>query len=233
MKVTWFGHATFRLDFADSAVLIDPFFTGNPSFEGERDKAVAGATHVLITHGHADHIGDAVEISKGTGATVMTNFELCMYLASQGLELFEPMNTGGTVDAGSFTVTLVRADHSAGLVESGVHVPLGNPNGVVVKAPGEPTLYHMGDTDIFGDMGLIAELHRPDIVIAPIGDRFTMGPETAALAVRRFFRPRAVIPCHYGAFPVLEPTADRFVAAMEGSGIQVVVPHPTTAVRID
>ena len=102
----------------------------------------------------------------------------------------------------------------------------------MVRAPGEPTVYHAGDTDVFGDMALIQELYRPDVVIVPIGDRFTMGPESAAFAVRRYFRPRAAIPCHYGSFPIIEPTADRFVAAMEGSGIQVVVPHKTVPVRI-
>jgi L-ascorbate metabolism protein UlaG (beta-lactamase superfamily) len=91
----------------------------------------------------------------------------------------------------------------------------------------------MGDTDVFGDMGLIAELHRPEVVIVPIGDRFTMGPETAAFAIKRFFKPKAVIPCHYGSFPIIEPNADRFVAAMEGSGIQVIVPHKTVGVRIN
>ncbi len=233
MRITWFGHSAFRLDFADRVVLIDPFFTGNPAFAGDRARAVVGATHVLVTHGHADHIGDTVEIAAETGATVATNYDLCMYLASKGLERFEPMNTGGTVDLGGFTATLVRADHSAGLVEAGVAAPLGNANGVVVKAPGEPTVYHMGDTDIFGDMALVAELHRPEVVMVPIGDRFTMGPETAALAIRRFFRPRATIPCHYGSFPIIEPTADRFVAAMEGSDLQVVVPQKGLGVRVD
>ena len=233
MRLTWFGHSAFRLEFADKAVLIDPFFTGNPGFEGDRDAAMQGATHVLVTHGHGDHIGDAVEISGKTGAKVVTNFDLCMYLATKGLKNFDPMNTGGTTDQGGFSVTLVRADHSAGLVEAGVGFPLGSANGVVVKAPGEPTVYHMGDTDVFGDMALIAELHRPDVVMVPIGDRFTMGPESAAFAVKRFFRPQAVIPCHYGSFPIIEPTADRFVAAMEGSGIQVIVPHKTMPVQVE
>jgi L-ascorbate metabolism protein UlaG (beta-lactamase superfamily) len=155
-----------------------------------------------------------------------------MWLASKGLENFDPMNTGGTTDQGGFTVTLVRADHSAGLVEAAVTFPLGNPNGAIVKAEGEPTVYHMGDTDIFGDMALIAEIHAPQVLIVPIGDRFTMGPTTAALAVSRFFKPKAVIPAHYGSFPIIEPNADTFVAAMEGSGIQVLVPHKHTAVRI-
>jgi L-ascorbate metabolism protein UlaG (beta-lactamase superfamily) len=233
MKITWFGHSNFRLDFADKVVLIDPFFTGNPSFEGERSRATAGATHILISHGHGDHIGDAVEISLETGAKVVTNYDLCMYLASKGLQNFDPMNTGGTTDQGGFSVTLVRADHSAALVEAGVGFPLGSANGLIVRAPGEPTVYHMGDTDVFGDMALIAELYAPDVIMAPIGDRFTMGAATAAFAVRRFFKPRAVIPCHYGTFPIIAPDADAFVAAMEGSGIQVVVPHKGAGVRID
>lgn len=232
MKITWFGHSAFRLDFAGHVVLIDPFLTGNPAFNGDRDRAAEGATHILITHGHADHIGDAVAIAAATGAKVVTNYDLCMHLASQGLRAFDAMNTGGTTDQGGFTVTLVRADHSAGLVEAGVAFPLGSANGVVVKAPGEPTIYHMGDTDIFGDMALIAEIHQPEVAMVPIGDRFTMGPETAALAVRRFFALRAAIPCHYGSFPPLEPNADRFVAAMDGHGTHVIVPHKTVGVRI-
>jgi L-ascorbate metabolism protein UlaG (beta-lactamase superfamily) len=232
MKITWFGHSAFRLDFADKVVLIDPFFTGNPAFDGSRDPAAEGATHILITHGHGDHVGDAVEIAKATGAKVVTNFDLCMYLARQGLQNFDPMNTGGTTDQGGFTVTLVRADHSAGLVETGVNFPLGSANGVIVKAPGEPTVYHMGDTDIFGDMGLINEIHQPNVAMVPIGDRFTMGPDVAALAVQRYFKLQAAIPCHYGSFPFIEPNADRFVAAMDGKGTQVIVPHKTVGVRI-
>ena len=201
MKITWFGHSAFRLDFSDKVVLIDPFFTGNPAFEGKRDQAVEGVTHILITHGHGDHVGDTVEIAKTTGAVVVTNFDLLMYLAKQGVQKFEPMNTGGTVDLGGFTATLVRADHSAGLVEMDVNFPLGSANGIIVKAPGEPTVYHMGDTDIFGDMGLIAEIHQPDVAIVPIGDRFTMGPEVAAMAVQRFFKLKAAIPCSLRIVP--------------------------------
>ncbi len=232
MKITWYGHSAFRLDFAGKAVLIDPFFTGNPAFQGNREEILAGVSHVLVTHGHGDHVGDTLAIAAETGAKVVTNYDLGVALVRKGLSGFDPMNTGGTTDQGGFSVTLVRADHSAALVEMDVNVPVGSANGVIVKAPGEPTVYHMGDTDIFGDMGLIAEIHSPDVVIVPIGDRFTMGPDVAALAVRRFFDVKAAIPCHYGSFPIIEPNADRFVAALNGSGVQAVVPHKTVAVRI-
>lgn len=225
MRIVWFGHSAFRLEFADKVVLIDPFLTGNPGFRGDPDKAGEGATHILLTHGHSDHVGDALDIAKRTGAIIVANYELCMWLAAKGAANVDPMNTGGSTDQGGFHVTLVRADHSSTAVEGDVFTPLGLPNGIVVTAEGEPVVYHMGDTDLFGDMALIQELHRPDIVIVPIGDRFTMGPDRAAFAIRRFFKPRAVIPCHYGSFPPLAPTADGFIAAMEGSGIQVVTPH--------
>lgn len=232
MRVIWYGHSAFRLEFADKIVLIDPFFTDNPGFRGDPEAAGAGATHILLTHGHSDHVGDALAISERTGAKIVGNFELCMWLAGKGAKAIDPMNTGGTTDQGGFTVTYVRADHSSTMIEGDRFIPLGLPNGIIVKAPGEPVVYHLGDTDLFGDMALIQERHRPDLLMVPIGDRFTMGAESAAFAVRRFFEPRAVIPCHYGSFPIIAPTADAFVAAMEGSGVQVVVPHVGTAVTL-
>ena len=110
MKITWFGHSAFRLDFADKVVLIDPFFTGNPAFEGRAEKASEGVTHILITHGHGDHVGDSLTIAKSTGAKIVANADLAGWLGSQGLDA-DPMNTGCTTDQGGFTVTLVRADH--------------------------------------------------------------------------------------------------------------------------
>jgi L-ascorbate metabolism protein UlaG (beta-lactamase superfamily) len=225
MQITWFGHSAFRLEFKGNAVLIDPFFTGNPAFASDKATAIKGVSHIVLTHGHSDHVGDTLDIAKSNGATVTTSYDLGVWLSANGLEKFNPMNTGGTTDLGGFTVTLVRADHSSGDMVNGTPIYLGNPCGAIIKAAGEPTVYHMGDTDIFSDMQLIAEIHQPKVAMVPIGDRFTMGAHTAALAVKRFFKLDAVIPCHYGSFPFIDQTADKFVAEMKGASTKVIVPE--------
>jgi len=232
MQLTWFGHSAFRLDLPGASVLIDPFFTGNPAFEGDAASAGKGVSHIVVTHGHGDHVGDTLAIAAATDATVITNYDLCMHLASKGLKKFQPMNTGGTVDLGAFSVTLVRADHSAGMGEAGVAVPVGNANGAIIKAPGEKTLWHMGDTDIFSDMALLAEIHGVEACICPIGDRFTMGAKTAALAMTRFVKPKVAIPCHYGSFPIIAQDAAVFVDGLKGSSVEALVPEKGKAATI-
>lgn len=232
MQITWYGHSAFRLDFAGQAVLIDPFFTGNPAFVSDKSEAIKGVKHIVLTHGHSDHVGDALDIAKTNGATVTTNYDLGMWLASKGLEKLNPMNAGGTTDVGGFTVSMVRADHSSGDIINGTPIYLGNPLGAIIKAPGEPAVYHFGDTDIFSDMALIAEIHQPRIAMVPIGDRFTMSPATAAMAVKRYFKLDVVIPCHYGTFPIIEPNADKFVAAMKGHDTKVIVAEKGKPLRV-
>jgi L-ascorbate metabolism protein UlaG (beta-lactamase superfamily) len=229
MKLIWFGHSCFRVETGNSVVLIDPFLKGNPTFEKSGiawNDAVAGVTHVALTHGHSDHLGDAGEICKTRAATLIANFELAMYVKGQGAEKLEPMNTGGTIYTPDFDLTLTNALHS-----SSTDVYLGNPNGIILKTREGKTLYHMGDTDVFSDMALIAELHAPDVGIVPIGDRFTMGARTAAFACKKFFRFSTIVPCHYGTFAgMLDPNADKFVAEMKGEN--VVVPKVGQALAI-
>ncbi|MDQ0393046.1 metal-dependent hydrolase [Labrys monachus] len=233
MRITWLGHSAFRVEFDDRAILIDPFLTGNPSFTGDRAAVSAGVSHILLTHGHGDHVGDTIDLARETGAVVVSNADLVTFLAGKGVAKVEPMNTGGTIDLGGFTVTMVRADHSASLIDNGISIAVGNANGLIVKAPGQPVLYHLGDTDIFSDMALIAELHEPKIGLVPIGDRFTMGPKSAALAVRRYLNLDVVMPCHYASFPGLEANADAFAAALEGHPTRVLAPRPGETVEVN
>lgn len=232
MRITWLGHAAFRVEFDGKAVLFDPFLSGNPSFNGNRAAVSAGISHILITHGHGDHVGDSIELAKETGATVVSNADLVTFLASKGVEKVEPMNTGGTIDLDGFSVTMVRADHSASLIDNGVSIAVGNSNGLILKAPGQPALYHLGDTDIFSDMALIAELHEPKIGLVPIGDRYTMGPKVAALAVKRYLNLDVAIPCHYATFPGLASNADVFVEGLAGTKTKVLTPKPGEAVDV-
>jgi L-ascorbate metabolism protein UlaG (beta-lactamase superfamily) len=208
MQITWYGHSAFRLDFGGHAVLIDPFFTGNPAFVSDKAAASKGVKHIVLTHGHGDHVGDTLDIARSNGATVTTNYDLGMWLVAKGLQNLNPMNTGGTTDLGGFTVSLVRADHSSGEMVDGASVYLGS------------------------DMALIAEIHQPRIAMVPIGDRFTMGAATAAMAVKRFFKLDAVIPCHYGSFPIIDATADKFLAAMRGQTTKVIVPDKGKAIAL-
>jgi len=235
MKLTWYGHSAFKLEIADASILIDPFLTGNPVFPDGLtvDQVSEGVTHVLLTHGHDDHIGDTIDIVKNTGAQLTANFEICMWAGGKGIENINPMNSGGMVDAGPFKVGMTPAQHSSSSqTEGGIAVYLGNPHGLIIDAPGEPVVYHMGDTDIFGDMALINEIYRPKVGIVPVGDRFTMGARAAAMACQRFFEFDTVVPCHYGTFPILDQTADAFVEAMGADASKVKVMEPGVAQEV-
>jgi L-ascorbate metabolism protein UlaG (beta-lactamase superfamily) len=224
MKLIWLGHSAFRIETGRAVILIDPFLRGNPKFKIDFAAATAGATHILLTHGHDDHIGDSVDIAKASGAEVISNFELGMYLAAQGVAKINPGNTGGTIACGDSSVSFTQALHSSATIVDGKPVYLGNPMGLVVAPRQGPVLYHMGDTDIFSDMALINELHHPQIGLVPVGDRFTMGGKAAAEAVHRYFAFETVVPCHYGTFDLLAQDPSEFVAAV-GAKPKVLVPQ--------
>lgn len=228
MKITWLGHSAFRLDIAKASILIDPFFTGNPGFSGlDAKDATAGITHILLTHGHGDHVGDTIAIAGETGATVLANADLAAWLGSKGVSKLEMGNTGGTIAFDGFSATFTNALHSsAQLTEDGVSHSLGSANGLMLHFDDEATLFHMGDTDIFSDMGLINELHQPEIGLVPIGDRFTMGGAVAALASQRFFNFATAIPCHYGSFGIIDQTPEKFLTGMDGAKTRVETPKP-------
>jgi len=217
MEITWFGHSCFRIDTGSSSILIDPFLTGNATFEDADiplHQAIKGVTHVALTHGHEDHAGDTVRICKETGAQLIAVHELATYLAGRGVDKIDPGNTGGMLHHDDFDLTFVPAWHSASNIVDGRPVYLGACCGLVITPAGEKTVYHMGDTAIFSDMGLINEIYQPEIGFVPIGDRYTMGARIAALACKRFFQFELIVPCHYGTFPVLDQTADTFIAEM-------------------
>ena len=228
MKITWLGHAAFRVETSQATILIDPFISQSPTgYKLDFAEVTKGVTHIALTHGHGDHIGDTIRIANETGATVIANADLADWLAHRGVAKVDPANTGGTVFHHGFSVTFVNALHSsASLTEDGVSHSLGNANGLVFHFDDEdaPALYHMGDTDIFSDMALINELHQPEIALVPVGDRFTMGGAVAALACQRYFpNLKTAIPCHFGTFGLLEQTADAFVLGMEKSKTEVQV----------
>ena len=232
MKLTWFGHSAFRVEYGGAVVMLDPFLA-NPTFKGDIAAAYAGATHVVLTHGHSDHIGSTVEIARATGAVVVANPEICTFLGEKGVDRFEPINHGGELHFGDLSVAYVPAWHSSSDDgEGGSGRYLGNPGGIVLGAPTEKTLYHAGDTGIFDGMRLIHDIYAPKIGIVPIGDRFTMGGRLAGIACRRFYDFETVIPCHYATFGLLDQTADRFSEEMKGATAKVLVPERGVAVEL-
>jgi L-ascorbate metabolism protein UlaG (beta-lactamase superfamily) len=208
VKLTWLGHATFRIETGGKTVLVDPWVMGNPLCP-ENEKKVKKVDVMLCTHGHFDHIGDAVEIAKQHNPTVVGIFELCAWLEKKGAKKTSPMNKGGTQAVGDVRVTMVHADHSCGILDGNQIIYGGEACGFVMEFQNGLKIYHAGDTAVFGDMQIIRELYAPDIALLPIGDHYVMSPREAAYACR-LLKPKAVVPMHFGTFPVLTGTPAQF-----------------------
>src|SRR6266568_7546307 len=220
-QLTWYGQSAFKIVTPRGKVLlVDPWLT-NPVFEKAKDE-LAALEHVdliLVTHGHSDHVGDAVEIGKRTRAKLVATFDLSAAIVSvlgYPSELADIETTGhmgGTLTllGGEVEVTFVRAWHGSGLSkeDAAPSVYGGNPAGMVIAIRGGPTIYHTGDTDLFSDMALVSRFHKIDIMLVCIGDHFTMGPARAAEAVK-LVNPHEVVPMHYGTFPLLTGTPEAF-----------------------
>ncbi|REC56502.1 metal-dependent hydrolase [Rhodosalinus sediminis] len=224
MKLTFLGHAGFRIEIGDQILLVDPWVTGNPVFpEARRGEAIAGATAVLVTHGHFDHVNDAPAIAKELGIPVVTIFDLAGWLEKRdGVETMG-FNKGGTVTLGDVAVTMVNATHSSALSDDdGRPVYTGTEAGFMI-AHGGRTIYVSGDTDVMADMKVFNDLHAPEIGILCAGGHFTMDMARAAYAAKTFFDFKTVIPCHYKTFPFLEQSAEKLIAELPG--VNVVEPE--------
>lgn len=227
MKITWLGHSGFRIEIGRAVLLVDPWLTGNPMFPADRRaEALAGATHVLLTHAHGDHAGEALAIARAGALPVVAIHELAEWHERKGAATIG-FNKGGTVDLDGTLVTMVNASHSSSIdFLGGDALPAGAEAGFMIAGEGH-TIYVSGDTDIMGDMAWMGDYHRPDIGILCAGGLYTMDMARAAYAARKYFDFRTVIPCHYRTFAALEQNADALRAGLPGVDViepEVLVP---------
>lgn len=196
VKLTWYGHATLGLEVNGYKILVDPFFTGNPTASTTAD--AVEADFILVSHGHGDHVGDTVAIAKRTGALVIANFEITNWLQQQGVEKVHPQHIGGGFHHPFGYLKLTQALHGSGLPDGSYG---GNPAGFLLTTPEGRKIYMAQDTGLFGDMKLIGD-EGIDLAVLPIGDNFTMGPDDALIAVK-LLRPQHVIPIHYNTWELI------------------------------
>lgn len=230
MKLTWLGHSGFRLEIENAIILIDPWLTGNPLFpEDKRQEAISGATHILLTHGHGDHTGDALTLAKELGVPVVGIYDLITHWSNQHEIDGVGFNKGGTVDLGGAKVTMVNASHSSSLDSPDGPIYAGHESGFMIAGEGH-VIYVSGDTDIMADMAWMGELHQPDIGILCAGGHFTMDMKRAAFAAKKYFDFKTVIPCHYKTFPLLEQSAEALKTALPG--VEVIEPEILKAIEL-
>jgi L-ascorbate metabolism protein UlaG (beta-lactamase superfamily) len=214
ISLTFLGHAGFLVGDGQHAVAIDPFLTGNPSATVTPD--VIRCNAIVLTHGHADHMGDTESIATSNDATVYAAFEIAEFLGAKGIAV-EPGNPGGKITTPWGWVAFTQAFHSSSF--EGQY--MGMPCGAVIHMGGK-TVYHLGDTALFSDLKLLGEIYRPDVALIPVGDRFTMGPELGTMAAD-FVAPKVAIPIHYGTWPLLTSDISAFAPK---DGIEVKVMRP-------
>jgi L-ascorbate metabolism protein UlaG (beta-lactamase superfamily) len=223
MKLTWLGHSAFHLETPERSILIDPFWTDNSTFPAGHEDKIEEVDAIVVTHGHEDHLGDTVRLAKKHGAVVVAQFEVCMWVGGQGVEKLEPMNTGGSVERDGVRYSMVPAFHSSALIKDGTPVTMGDPAGFMVQADGT-SIYHTGDTALFSDMALIQRVYRPRVGLICIGDRFTMGPDTAAIACNEFLDLELIVPMHWGTFDLLHGQPDDFKRRVTRGRVHVATP---------
>lgn len=216
MKLTYWSHACFLVETSSHRLVFDPFLSGNP--KATVNPADVKCDFVLLTHGHGDHVGDAVEIAKANDATIIANYETATFCGRQGATV-HPMHIGGAFEFPFGRMKLTIAHHGSGYESGDDMIYMGNPAGILVFADGK-TLYHAGDTGLFLDMQLIGERHPIDVALLPIGDNFTMGPEDAAKAVE-FLKPKIAVPMHYGTFDVIDVDPAKFAELAAGAGGEI------------
>jgi L-ascorbate metabolism protein UlaG (beta-lactamase superfamily) len=212
LNLTYYGHSVFLLDDGTTKIIIDPFLTGNPS--ATISASAINVNYIIVTHGHGDHLGDAIPLSKRCNATIIATNELANYVASKGAKAHN-MHIGGGYNFTFGRVKFTIAHHGSAAPDG---TPLGLPSGVLVTMGGK-TVYHAGDTGLFYDMKLIGEMNPVDIMLLPIGDNFTMGIDDAVKAVE-FVNPKYVVPMHYNTFPVITVDAQDFIAKISAKGFK-------------
>ena len=221
-KITYYGHSTFGLTTPSGQVaIIDPWVMTNPRCP-EALKKVNHLDAIFLTHAHSDHLGDLLALARQHKPKVVSTFETYLWLESKGTGAQGmPGNKGGSQKVGDFEITMTHAFHSNSIEDNGQRIYGGEAGGYIIRLPGGVSIYHAGDTAVFGDMKLIGEMYRPDVACLPIGDVFTMGPNEAAMAAR-LLGVKHVIPMHYATFPLLTGTPEGLrIASKDVAGLEI------------